>query len=268
MRNRHIPFYQNSFFQDILEGAKRKELWMLLGWNDLKRKYRRTKFGHVWIPLGLMITITVMGPLYGGLLNKDLEIYVPYLAFGFCVWNLIQSFITAGATVFIRSSSEITDVKAPYSIHVFRMIWSSIITFFYSLIGCALIAIFFNYKISLNVLYFIPGFLLILLNGFWFCMIFGVICTRFRDMQQVINSLMRLIFFATPIMWYPEMAGTRSFYVKFNPFYFLLDITRSPLLGDPPKTISWVVVSGIAIIGWFLAHRIYSRFANNIPFWI
>ena len=45
------------------------------------------------------------------------------------------------------------------------------------------------------------GLVLIVLNGVWVGLLLGTICARFRDLPQIIASLMQIVFFVTPIMW-------------------------------------------------------------------
>ena len=72
----------------------------------------------------------------------------------------------------------------------------------------------------------------------------------------MVNNLMRVVFFLTPVIWMPEMLGLRSTYLDLNPFYHFLELFRAPLLGHSPKLLSWVVAFGAALIGWPVAVRL------------
>ena len=45
------------------------------------------------------------------------------------------------------------------------------------------------------------GLAIVTVNGFWIGLLVGTLCARFRDMPQIVASLMQIAFFVTPVMW-------------------------------------------------------------------
>jgi len=56
--------------------------------------------------------------------------------------------------------------------------------------------------------------------------------------------------------------------VNINPIYHYISIIRQPLLGQPPKVLSWVIVGTITFSGWLLATYIMSRKQQKLIFWL
>ena len=81
--------------QDLWDGIRGTLLWLMLGWQDIKQRYRRSVIGPFWLTLSYGAMIAGMGPLYGSLLQQDISTYFPYLATGFVVWFLIALFPSA-----------------------------------------------------------------------------------------------------------------------------------------------------------------------------
>ena len=53
----------------------------------------------------------------------------------------------------------------------------------------------------------------------------------FRDIKKIVENLMIIFFFSTPIIWSEEiMSSNLKFFLNFNPFYHLISIFRNPLL--------------------------------------
>jgi lipopolysaccharide transport system permease protein len=104
----------------------------------------------------------------------------------------------------------------------------------------------------------------------WVSLIFGIVCARYRDLPQIVNSALQILIFLTPIMWMPNSISERvGFYlVQLNPLYHLLDLVRAPLLGQSPAITSWTVVVVMGIIGWLGALYMYARYKNRIVFWL
>ena len=67
----------------------------------------------------------------------------------------------------------------------------------------------------------------------FFTLLLGIISTRFRDVQQVINSILQLVFYLTPIIYQAQdLGGGRVTWLmsNCNPLVPLLDLVRDPIL--------------------------------------
>src|ERR1041385_7017961 len=45
---------------DLIEGFRRRELWLHLGWQDIKQRYRRSVLGPFWITIATGATAIAM----------------------------------------------------------------------------------------------------------------------------------------------------------------------------------------------------------------
>src|SRR5260364_182660 len=61
----------------------------------------------------------------------------------------------------------------------------------------------------------------------------GILCTRYRDMVQLISSMLQILFFLSPILWKTEILehGAQSLIVRINPIFYLMETVRRPLFG-------------------------------------
>ena len=54
-----------------------------------------------------------------------------------------------------------------------------------------------------------------------------------RDTQMIMQALLRILFYMSPILWVPKdsgIGGTIGEIIKFNPVYFLAESYRAPIL--------------------------------------
>ncbi|PXV58959.1 putative hydrolase, CocE/NonD family [Dyella jiangningensis] len=95
-------------------------------------------------------------------------------------------------------------------------------------------------------------------------------CARFRDLSQIVGSVLQVAFYLTPIMWLPRSlpANVSVYLLDFNPAYHLLEIVRAPLLGQWPSAMNWGVSAALAVVGWALALFIYGRYKRRIAYWL
>jgi ABC-2 type transport system permease protein len=78
---------------DIRNSLLSYPLWMTLGWQDIKQRYRRSSLGPIWITLSLGITVLTMGFLYAKLFHQAIHTYLPFLSVEMVFWVLVSSLI-------------------------------------------------------------------------------------------------------------------------------------------------------------------------------
>jgi len=253
---------------DMLEGLKLWELWCSLGWHDIRQRYRRSIVGPFWLTLSMGIMVGGLAYLYAGLFGQDVETYLPYVATGIIVFSMISSLASEGSLVFIGSSTLILQLRAPLSIYVYQMLWRNLIIFAHNISIYALILLFVKIDLGWNFFLAFVGLFLVLLNGFWVGLTLGVLSARFRDVPLIVASVMQVAFFLTPIFWTPGSLPNRALFVHLNPFYYLIEVIRMPLLGKTPELSIWLVVIGFNIVGALVATFFYARYRGRIAYWV
>lgn len=253
---------------DLVAGSFKWRLWGSMGWQDIKLRYRRSVLGPFWLTLSMAILVGTLGFLYGTLFGIPVGDYLPFLALGFLAWGLISGVIHDGCGVFINSHHFIMQVKLPYSVYVYRALWRNLIIFAHNFVVYIAVAIWFNIWAGAVGLMVIPGLILVSVNAIWVGLLFGLICTRFRDVPTIIASLLQVAFFLTPIIWKPELLGNRMMVVNFNPFYHFTELIRAPLLGQMPTLGTWIATLTVTVVGWGVTLCFYQRFRSRIPYWL
>lgn len=254
--------------KDIKDGFCSIHVWPMLGWQEIKQRYRRSALGPFWITLSTGAMVAGMGPLYGRLLGQDVGAYLPYLGIGLIVWFLIANLITESCYGFIAASGYIQQIKLPLTVHVLRVVYRNLIIFAHHLLIVALILLFYPPGFDWTLLLMPLGVGLIAINGVWLGLLLGLLCARFRDIPQFVASLVPLAFFLTPVIWKPEMLGRYRWAADINPLSYFLEIVRAPLIGEPISLRSWVAVLAITLIGYAVTLVAFSRFRTRIAYWV
>ena len=259
--------------RDLTDGFARHELWLHLGWQDIKQRYRRSVLGPFWITIATGTTAVAMGGLYSKLFKLDLAEHLPYVTLGFIVWNLINAAIIEGSEVFVANEGLIKQLPTPLSVHVYRLVWRQAILFAHNIIIYVVIAIIFPKDWSWADLSFIPALALIMLNCVWVSLCFGILATRYRDIAPLLGSVVQLLFFMTPIIWNDatlrqQGAQRWSTIIELNPLMHYLDIVRAPLLGAPQELRHWVVVLVLTVLGWAVALLAMRQYRARVSYWV
>src|SRR5258707_9412925 len=126
---------------DLVEGFGKRELWLHLGWQDIKQRYRRSVLGPFWITIATGATAVAMGLLYSKLFKLPLSEHLPYITLGLIVWNLINASILEGADVFIANEGLIKQLPTPLSVHVYRLVWRQMILLPHNILTFVIISV-------------------------------------------------------------------------------------------------------------------------------
>ncbi|MFC9994662.1 ABC transporter permease [Nocardia sp. NPDC127526] len=264
-------------FKDFRDGFSQRELWLSLGWQDIKQRYRRSVLGPFWITIATGLQAAAMGILYSTLLNQPLREYLPYVTVGLIVWGVISASILEGSDVFIANEGLIKQLPSALSVHVYRLVWRQFLFFVHNMaIYVVMLAAFGVWKnLDWTLVLAIPGILLLFANAMWVSIAFGIFSTRYRDLAPILSSTTLMLFVLTPVMWSTkalhDQGGTvseRAKLVELVPTYHYLEIVRAPLLGDPIVLRSWVIVLAITVVGWIVAILAMRQFRSRVPYWV
>ncbi len=257
--------------QDIIDGVKNWRIWSMLAWQDIKLRYRRSILGPFWLTLSMAITVYSMGFLYARLFHTELAKYFPFLVAGMLSWTLISTLVTEFTDGFITSDSFIKQIKLPYSLYIHRIAARNIIIFFHNSIVIIPIMIIYHTYATVNfcTLLMIPSLLLLHVNAISYGLILAMIGSRYRDVSQIIKSLVQVTFFVTPIMWNPDVLGaSHQWIVNINPFYAFLELVRQPLLGNLPTLNNFIVAIITTLLGIAISTKMFTRYRTRIVYWL
>ena len=248
--------------EDLRSGWQQRELWGHLGWQDIRQRYRRSVLGPIWISITMAVTAIALGILYAGLFQTQLSVQLPYVLVGFIIWGFISGCITEGAEVFIANVGLITHLPAPLSVHVYRLLWRQVLFFLHNLVVYAVMLVVFPQHLHWTDLTAIPAFGLLVLNGAWVALLFGIVTTRFRDLTPIVWMYETLLNSPNPTI------SSRARLAELNPFLHFVEILRRPMLGQPQEIRFWIVALAITLVGWALTFLVLRRYRARVSYWV
>jgi lipopolysaccharide transport system permease protein len=253
---------------DIWTGLCAPHVWMTLGWHDIRQRYRRSVLGPFWFTLSTLVLVGALGYLYSSFFNKPIHAYLPYLGVGMVAWQYISTCVHEGSSVFISAGAMIKQFRIPLTTHVMRMAWRNLIILIHSLPVLFAMILFLGHRPGWEMFLVLPGLLLLFANSIWLSIVLGILCTRYRDMLQIVNNLLQVLYFMTPVMWTTDLLKNRAWVAQYNPLHHLIEIVRAPLIGEIPDISSWVWSVALLIVGTLLAQGMMVRYRNRVPYWI
>jgi lipopolysaccharide transport system permease protein len=223
---------------------KRNILWALVR-KDLKDKYASSFLGVLWVvlrPLAIVLiydiffTIVYQSRVPAGYGNTP---YIVFLLLGFTPYQIFSEVIGRSPSLLQSNISMITKMVFPYELFSVSSLISALIGAIVNL--CMIIIFMMIYGIAptpINLLY-IPVFLIPLIlftiGLSWILSCVGVII---RDTDQIVNIILTLLLFLTPVFYSHQMVETvqpnypwLALIFRANPLYSIIEGLRVAFIG-------------------------------------
>ena len=245
--------------QDLANSFRRIGLSWSLAWHDVASRYRGSVLGPFWITLSMGLMVLGIGFLYASLFKAPLNEFLPYVALGIVFFGVMTGTINEGCDTFVLASGMLSQTSLPMFTFVWRTVFRNLINLGHHLVIVVGMLTFYGYWTKANVPLALVGVLLMLLNASWLSMLAAIASARYRDIPQIVVSVMQFAIFMTPVFWMPDRFGKHQTVLDLNPFYHLLQAVRAPLLGQSVQAHSYVVLVTMAVLGWLATFLLFSR---------
>lgn len=259
-----------SGFADIGRGLRSTPIWWTLTRQAIRSQYRRTYLGPWWMTIQMIIFVGGLSLLFGILLGQDLKEFVPYVACGFIGFSWMTGMIQGGATSITGNASAIKTTPGPLSIYALRNFAGNTIQFIHDAIVIVAVIIVFQVTVTASLLFVPLALFAIALNGIAVSLWLGPLVARYRDVGQIVTSIVRVLFFFTPVFWVASDLSNRQLVLLsgWNPLTYLLELFRTPLLGETPSSITLIGVAIITVVNVTIGIVHFSRTRDRIAYWV
>lgn len=256
--------FQNAW-NDIGRALQMRRVWVALASEDIGDQHRRTTLGPIWLLLNyLAFAGTFIFVFRGGSGGPG---YAAYAATGLLVWFYIMETVIQGITLFVREENFIKGTVLPISVYVMRQTMQSVIRAAYALLGCIAVVLLSGTSVSFGWIFALLGLLLIVLTTPAVVTCVAFLGAYFPDSQFIIQNLMRIGMFLTPVFWtYDGSGGIQHAFYWWNPFTYFLDIVREPILSGTFPATSFLFCLSVAVVLWILGMYLLGRFRKHVVF--
>jgi ABC-type polysaccharide/polyol phosphate export permease len=254
---------------DIAGALSRRWLWGALGWMDVRRRYSGAVMSSLWITANTVLLVLCLTAVLAEPLGSTPRQYAPYVAVGLVIWNFVQLSASEAAGVFVASGETIRQVAMPLSVHVLRLVWRNVIVLAHNAAIVPVVLVVCGTGVTVSAFLAIPAFLLLVVQITAASLLLGLLGARFRDVAQIVGSALQLLFFATPIFWFPQALGPdRQWIVSANPLFAFIDIVRAPLIGSAAAEQSWTVALATTTMTVAIALWAFVRCRDRVAYWV
>lgn len=227
-------------------------------WLRIRMQFARTLLGSSWIGLSALLTMSVLGTIYGTLTGvEDWSSYWVYVALGIVSWNTLATALMSSCTVLERSRERLLNQPMPIGVVVLEEWLTTSLTLLIALTAVLLVMGLLEPQLWGHVLMGgWLGLLNLMLGCLWLTLLIAPIAVSIADLQQLMPVLLQIGFLSSPILFYRQSLGSMSWITNLNPFYAWVRLARDPFLGHPHWGIQTLVIVGQIILAVLLLIRL------------
>jgi lipopolysaccharide transport system permease protein len=244
--------------------------WGSLVRMDIRTRYRGSWLGAGWSLLHPLAMSAAMCLVFHKLFGMSVEEYMPRLIAGMVFWQFLSACAIGGCNSLTNGEAYVRQVPAPMAIYPLRTALAAAfhvaIAFVMVLIGNGL---FNGWQDPWSIFALFPMLPLLLVFGWSLAVLAGFAHAYFPDMHHLIEIGMQMLFYATPIMYMPDMLRDRGmgWLLDINPLASLVEVVRLPLLGrGMPDTASYLTALTLILITTCLAILTLNRLERKVIF--
>jgi ABC-type polysaccharide/polyol phosphate export permease len=254
---------------DLLKGTDNWRVSHLLGLGEIRRRYVRSRLGQFWLTLSTGIMVAAMGLVWSTLWKVPIAELLPFIAVSLIIWTMITGTIGDATTIFVVAGPIFLNQGMSFSTAIYALVYRHILILLHNLPIIVVTMLLFSVPVSPTILLVLPGFALLLLGLLWSSYLVAILCVRFRDLTQVVQSGLMIAFFITPVLWRPEQIPVdKQYLLSLNPLAAVLAVVREPLLGQLPTLHEWVSAAIFSIGGFAIALPLVGYCQRRIIYWV
>jgi ABC-type polysaccharide/polyol phosphate export permease len=256
---------------DLFRGLAQRRLWLAFAADEVQTRYRRSKLGLAWIVLSYLLFVGSISIFFGGFSTKDAREFTAYVAVNYAMFSFLVANLTDGCACLRASKSWVNSIPLPHSIYVLKSVARGMFVFGISM-SLAIIFLLITGHLRTTVsLLAVPALLVVLVNAVLLQTILGYISARYRDVEHLMQSLTRILFFVTPILWVraEQVDGSlQRTIADMNPITHALEIFSAPMLGHMPDLYSWKVMGIITLVNFIIMLGVSYLSHRRLPYWL
>jgi ABC-type polysaccharide/polyol phosphate export systems, permease component len=240
--------------------AHRELAWMLM-LRNIQTRYKQAVLGGLWAILQPAFTALVLAVVFSSTFRDSIH-GTPYLLFvytGTLPWLLLSSIVGNAAVHVVDNAHILTKVYFPRLLIPLAVTGYAVLDFVVGFVILVVLMIGFGVHLGLTVLFVPLVVVAILAAAIGVGVMLSALTARYRDFRFVVQFLLQLWFFASPVIYPPSILprSVQSLMIL-NPMAGLISAFRHVLLGTPLE--GWpVAVAAMFSVGLLLLGLVYFR---------
>lgn len=245
-----------------------RRVWWFTATARTRARFARTLFGSFWLGLSNLLSIAVLGVVYGTVFKvEDFNHYIVFLGLGLVVWNSIAAAIGTAPNLFEHNAAHVHNTNLNPIFYTLEEWAFQVQTFLQSFSMVVLALSLFQHSLIAHLLLvgWLP-MLNLLLFLYWAPVLVCLLGSRYRDLYQLVPIVLQLVFLLSPILYEKKRLGAFAWTADINPLYRVLSPLRQSMIQG--SVVGWedLLLLLANLCGIWIAVWLLNRERRYLPF--
>jgi ABC-2 type transport system permease protein len=235
------------------------DLVILLVQRDLRVRYRGSVLGYFWSMMNPLLTMLILWAVFSHLMKYQMPNFSLFLLSGILTWNFFLQSLSIGVNSILHSGGLLKKVSTPAFIFPLATVASCLVNFFLALVPFVIISLILQQPLRLSLISLPMVWLPYILFTFGCALALASINVIYRDVAHVIDPLLQITFYATPVIYPIEAIPEKYRYLlQFNPLNHFVSASRKVLYeSEVPSLRTFGVLMAMALVALTIGLTIY-----------
>lgn len=237
-----------------------RELILNFVLRDVKEKYQGTLLGYLWALIMPLPTMAVFVLVFTYVLPVKIPNYPLYLLIGILAWNNLFVSLSDSTWSIRRGGELLRKICIPSEVFPISAVITNLVTLCLSILLLVPFLVIYRISPTCN-LWFLP--MIILWQALFCCglgMILALAHVRFRDMGPLVETLLGMWFYATPVFYATDLMSEKARMLYYlNPTAVMVDLYRWSILSNAPPSLFhllvWAVITTALLVVGFWSYK-------------
>ena len=255
-----------------------RDMFVLFVERNFRTAYKQTILGPLWFIITPVLSVIVYVAVFGGIANIPTDGIPPILFYllGISVWGYFSSCVSATSNSFVTNADIFGKVYFPRIIMPLVAVTTNLLTFAMQLVIFAAFYIYYaatgtELAIHWQVVLFPFLILLLAFMAVGFGMIFSSLTTKYRDLQVMLNKIISLWVYVTPVIYPLSLVRNPKLHMamSLNPVTPVMEAVKYSLLGQGQFSWLWLGYSTVftlflLVVGLMLFNKVQKSFMDTV----
>jgi lipopolysaccharide transport system permease protein len=243
-------------------------LWQFIS-TDFKLRYKNSYLGLVWIILKPLAMFSVIYVIWSNIFKQPPD-YKMGLLLGIIIMNMFSEAVMMGMDSLMTKAGIILKIRFPREVVVYSGVTIALFDFLFNMIVFCIFSFFTPIHVTVEGFFlFFLAILSIFVLTLGISLFSSIIFIKLRDIHNLVEVFLQLIFWATPVYYTLEMLPENlQRIIKFNPLTLIVTYARKGLIaGDGIRTEDFLqlgVVFLFCCLVLFLGNMFFRRKVSKI----
>ncbi len=242
---------------------RRRNVLRMLVTRDLKKKYESSYLGYAWTILEPAMLIGIYYLVFQHVAKLRYDHYILFIATAMMPWLWFRNVVTGASNVIIQNARLVATMNLPREIYPVALTLTEGVEYLFTLPLVWVLAAFYGVGPTHYLIYLPLAMLIELLMCFGVALMMSALTTLFSDIERVIGSFMRILFYLTPVI-YPAGRINNPIAHKFfvlDPLVGIFELNRKVFFPKIHVTAGMITTSIVGsllffIVGWAVFIRL------------